>query len=122
MNDEQLTEKLVSMVERCTNEIDGNFRDCMVDQANQAGADECGLNVYLIKSEDCGGCATAQTELANLIGQQKIRLLDISDPLAVNLLQEMSAGTDTMVGVPSLVIADCQGHLVSELEILPQEE
>lgn len=117
-----MAQLLATMAETCAPELDGgNFRDCIIKEVQTRNEEPCAPHVYLIKADGCPGCDIADQELRPLIEQGAVTVLDSDSPLAYNLLEQMNQ-QDAQIGVPSLVIADCEGNLISELEILAQEQ
>lgn len=122
MDNEAIVQLLAAMAETCAPELDGgNFRDCIITQVQGQRVLECAPTVYLIRAPGCPGCEEAEREMTPMIEQGKVTVIDSDNPIAYNLLEQI-AQQDGAIGVPNLVIADCEGNLISELEIVAQEQ
>ena len=114
---QQLTEILAGMAASCETRIDDDMRNCMIEQANKVQGSDCDIKAFLITSPECGGCEESKEELKDFLDSGQVSILDSGGDLAYSLMQQ----ADSEGLVPMLVLADCDGNLLGELEIYPSE-
>ena len=106
---------LARLVESCADE-NSNLRDCLIEAALRE-THECRPQAYLITNADCAACEQSKEELKQHLETGAVKELDSADPQAERLLIGMEAER-----VPALVLADCKGEVLAQLEIYPDEE
>ena len=80
----------------------------------------CAPKVQLVTDTLCGGCADAVSSLQEFIDQGKVAVLDSNNSAAYNVIEDL--GQHGELSLPALVITDCEGHMLAELSINPEEE
>lgn len=105
---EQEADTLGDIVEACADAA--NLRDCIIEQARQVTP--CTPQTYLIADEGCQGCEEARAMLERHIGEGAVKVLPSTDPLAAQMCANLEVDA-----VPALILADCQGEPLLQLQI-----
>ena len=98
----------------------GGLRNCLIEKTWEMRNEPCAPKVQLVTDPLCGGCADAINNLQELIDQGKVAVLDSNNPAAYNVIEDL--GQHSELSLPALVIIDCEGHMLAELSINPEEE
>ena len=110
---EQEAAMLARLVEACADE-EANLRDCLISAASRVDSG-CRPQAYLITNRNCQACEESKEELRGHLKTGAVKELDSADPLAERLLNGMEIDS-----VPALVLADCKGEVLAQLQIFPE--